>query len=91
MCILFYLFIFFFLFFFFAFYAKIPDGREKWRENNFWENSSVDPADALRVKDFIEITHLALFPRQMDFLRFTQKFRMAAKNGGKIIFGKSCQ
>ena len=37
------------------FYAEIQDGRQKWRENNFWENSPLDSADTLRVKNFVEI------------------------------------
>ena len=35
--------------------------------------------------------YLAPFPRLMHFLHFTQKFKMAAKNGRKAIFGKSHQ
>ena len=31
-----------FFFFFFAFYVEIHDGRQKWQENDFWGNSSVD-------------------------------------------------
>ena len=31
----------------FAFYAEIQEGRQNWRENNFWEKSQVDSADTL--------------------------------------------
>ena len=44
----------------FAFYAEIPDGREKWRENNLCEKLPVDSLDTLGVKNFIKI---ALFLR----------------------------
>ena len=40
----------------FAFKAQIQDGRQKWRENDFWEKSPVDSADTLWVKNFVEIT-----------------------------------
>ena len=33
------------------FKAEIQDGRQKWRENNFWEKSPIDSADTLRVKN----------------------------------------
>ena len=35
----------------FVFKAEIQDGRQKWRENNFWEKSPIDSADTLRVKN----------------------------------------
>ena len=40
---------------FFAFYAEIQDGRQKWRENNFWERLAEDSAYTLCVKNFAEI------------------------------------
>ena len=49
--LLFYLFIFFFL----RFTAEIQDGRQKWRENNFWEKSPIDSTNTLWVKNFVEI------------------------------------
>ena len=48
----------FFFFFFFAVYAEIQDGRLKWRENDFCENSPVDSADTLWVKHFVKIQKL---------------------------------
>ena len=71
----------------FAFYAEIQDGCQKLRENNFCERSSVDSADTLRVKKFFEIA----LPSTISFLCFTQKFKITAKNGGKMIFGKNRQ
>ena len=38
----------------FAFYAEIQDGCQKWWENNFWENSPVESAYTLQVKNFVE-------------------------------------
>ena len=58
---LFFIYLFFF-FFFFAFYAEIQNGHQKWQENDFWEKSSVDSADTLRIKNFVEIA-LSPFPR----------------------------
>ena len=69
----------------FAFNAEIQDGCQKWRENDFCEKSPVDFADTLQVKTFVEIA----LPRSVSeinaFLHLTQKFKMAAKNGGKMI------
>ena len=39
----------------FAFKAEIQDGRQKWRENDFWEKLPVDSADILWIKIFVEI------------------------------------
>ena len=73
--------------FFSAFYAEIQDSRQKWRENNFWEKSPVDSADTLWVKK-LRRNHSISYRFRDVFLNFTQKFKMAAKNGGKMIFGK---
>ena len=73
---------------FFALYAEIQDGRQKWRENNFGEKSPVDSADAVWVKTFVESRSVS---KTNIFLHLTQKFKMAAKSGGKTIFGKLCQ
>ena len=39
----------------FTFYAEIQDGRQKWQENDFWENMPVDSGDTLALKNFNEI------------------------------------
>ena len=39
----------------FAFYAEIQDGRQKWRENDFWEKSPVESTNTLWVKNFVKI------------------------------------
>ena len=75
----------------FAFYAEIQDGCQKWWEKDFCEMSPLHSADTLRVKTFIEITLSRTVSKINEFLRFTQKFKMATKNGRKEIFGKSCQ
>ena len=72
----------------FAFNAEIQDGHQKWRENDFCEKSLVDPADTLWVKIFDEIALSRTVSEIKAFLRITQKFKMAAKNGGKVIFRK---
>ena len=60
----------------------------KKRENEFWEKSPLNSADTLRVKNFVEIALSRTISEINTFLRFTLKFKMAAKNGGKTIFGK---
>ena len=52
------------------------------------EKSPVDSVDTLRVKNFVEIA-LSRSVSETLFLRFTQKFKVAARSGGKTIFGKS--
>ena len=75
---------------FLAFYAEIQNGRQKWRDNDFWEKSPVDSADTLWVKIFVEIALSCSVSEITSFLCFMQKFKMATKSGGKTIFGKSC-
>ena len=36
----------------FAFYEENQDGHPKWRENDFWEKSPVDPAYTPQIKIF---------------------------------------
>ena len=57
-------------------------------ENNFLEKSPVDSAYTLRVKNFVKITLSRTSSEINAFLRFTQKLKMAAKNGGKRFLGK---
>ena len=73
----------------FAFKEEIQDGRQKWRENDFWEKTPVDSADTLWVNNFVEIALSRSISEINMFLRFMQKFKMAAKSGGKTIFAKS--
>ena len=80
-----------YFFFFFAFYTEIQDGRQKWRENDFWEKLPVNSADILWVKKFVEIALSRTVPEINAFLHFTQKFKMVAQIGGKTIFEKNCQ
>ena len=75
----------------FAFTADIQDGCQKWRENNFGEKLPVDSADTLWVKNFVEITLSCSVSEINAFLHFMQKFKMADKSDGKIIFWGSCQ
>ena len=73
------------------FYAEIQDGCQNWWEINFWGKMAVVCTDSLQVKNFVEITLSHIVSKINVFLHFTQKFKMAAKNGRKAIFGKSCQ
>ena len=68
-----------------VFYTEIPDSRQKWRESESWEKSSVDPACTLWVKNFVEIALSHTVSEINVLLRFTQKFKMATKSGGKVI------
>ena len=72
----------------FVFNAEIQDDC-RWQENNFWEKSPVDCADTLRVKNFVKIALSHSISEISGILRLTQKFKMAAKSGGKTIFAKS--
>ena len=54
---------------------------QKWWENNFWQK--VDSVYTLRVKNFVEIALCHTISEINIFLHFTQKFKMAAKSGGK--------
>ena len=75
----------------FVFYPEIQDGRQKCQENDFWGKSPVEFAYTLWVKNFVEITLSHSVSEINAFLRFTQKFKMAVKSGGKTIFRKSRQ
>ena len=87
-----YLFFYHYVFlFFFAFYVEIQNGHQKWQENDFWEKSPVDSADNLWVKTCVEIALSRSVSKINTFLHLMQKFKMAAKSGGKTIFAKSHQ
>ena len=73
------------------FNTEIQDGCQKWQENDFREKSAVDSADTLRLKNFFKIPVSRFVSEISGFLRLTQKFKMAAKSGGNMIFAKSCQ
>ena len=61
---------------------------KKWRESDFCKMSSVHSADTLRVQNFVEIALSHTVSKMSVLLRFTQKFKRAAKSGGKAIFVK---
>ena len=73
---------------FFAFYAKIQDGRQKWRKNYFGK-SHLQP---LQIPCGSKISSKSphLVPLNV-FLCFTKKFNIAAKNGGENEFWESGQ
>ena len=75
-----------------SFYAKIEDGRQKWWEKFLCEKLPTDcryPCRCPRGKNFVKIALSHTIPKINAFLHFTQKFKIAAKNGGKTILGKS--
>ena len=55
------------------------------------EKPPVDSADTLGVKNFVEIAMSHSISEINGFLRFTQKFKMAAERVRKTIFTKSRQ
>ena len=73
----------------FAFYAEIQDGRQKWWESDFSLKSPVDFSHTLWAKNFAEIALSCTVSKINALLHFTQKFKMAAKSGGKAIFAYS--
>ena len=70
---------------------RIQDGYQKWQQSNFCEMLPVHSADTLWVKNFIKITLSRTVSKKNACLHFTQKFKMAAKNGRKVIFVKNRQ
>ena len=71
-----------------VFFNFTQDGRQKWRENDFGEKSLVHRENTPWEKKLIEIVLSHTVSEINAFLRFTKKFKMAAKNGGKTIFGE---
>ena len=65
---------------------KMPT--KKWRENDFCKMSPVHSADTLWVQNFVKIALSRTVSEINVLLRFTQKFKMAAKSGGKAIFSR---
>ena len=55
-----------------------------------WAMSPVDSADTLWVKNFVEITLSRSVSEINMFLRFTQKFKMAAKSVWENNFWGKC-
>ena len=73
------------------FMHKFKMATKKWRESDFWKTSPVHSADTLWVQNVVKITLSRTVSEINELLRCTQKFKMAAKSGGKAIFAKSCQ
>ena len=65
----------------FVFYAEIQDGRQKWRGKPFLKKVTS-------TLSWYEITLSRTVSEINVCLRFTQKFKMAAKRGGKTICEK---
>ena len=73
---------------FFHFTQKFKMATKKWRQSDFCKMSPVHSADTLWVQNFVKIALSRTVCEINTFLRFTQKFKMAAKSGGKAIFFK---
>ena len=73
----------------FAFYAEIQDGRQKWQENDFWDYSSIDSADTLRVKNFIEISLYHSVSETNAFFLFYTEIQDGRQKWRENDFGKS--
>ena len=71
---------------FLRFMQKFKIGRQKSQENYFWERWADDSTDTLGIKNFIKIALSHTVSEINVFLRFTQKFKMATKNGGENDF-----
>ena len=72
--------------FFLSFYAEIQDGCKKWHDNDFLEKSPVlcrHPGAQKNCSKSHNISEINVF------LHFTQKFKMATKNGRKTVLRKS--
>ena len=61
----------------------------KMAGKQFWEKWPLDSADTLQVKNFVKID-LRCTISEMYFC-VLRKFKMVAKSGKKMIFGKSRQ
>ena len=68
----------------FCFFCRNSRWPQKWRENNFWEKSVDDSTGTLGGQNALSRT----VSEVNAFLHFTQKFKMAAKNGEKNFLGK---
>ena len=75
----------------FALYAKIQDGCQKWQESDFCEKVASRLCIYLVGQKFRQNRSITHRFRDKFFKRFMQKFKMATKNGGKVIFVKSHQ
>ena len=71
----------------FAFYAEFQDGHRKWREKYFWQTGADDSVHHAG-QNFVKIALFHTISEINAFLPITQKFKMAAKNDRKTIFGK---
>ena len=74
--------------------SLVPTGFKicSWQENDFWEKLPVDEYYMYFFFSFLyRKSRSCTVPEINLFLHFTQKFKTAAKNGGKEIFVKCCQ
>ena len=86
---IFFIYLLIFFFFFFFFLPKVVGKRFFFFF--FCKILSVDSADTLWVKNFVEIALSRSISEINSFLRFMQKFKMVTKSGKKMNFEESCQ
>ena len=67
---------------------KFKLATKTWWESDCIKMSPVDSEDTLWVQNFVEIALSRNVFEINALLRFTQKFKMAAKSGRKAIFVK---
>ena len=77
--------------YFLCFTQKFKMAAKSGGKTFFCEIMPVDSVDTLWVKNFVEIALSRSVSEINMLLHFTQKFKMAAKSGGKTIFEKSRQ
>ena len=65
--------------------------RHIYRKTIFLQNIAEDTVYTLCVKNFVKMAVSRTVSEINAFLHFMQKFNMAVKNGGEIIFGKKLQ
>ena len=66
---------------FFRFFAKIQDGRQKWRKFEIFQFCIEYFSTTLWVKNSVEIALSLTVSEILIFFVFLQKFKMAAKSG----------
>ena len=76
---------------FLRFTQKFKMATKSGRKTIFVKKTPVDSADTLWIKNFVEIALSHSISKINTFFCFTQKFKMAAKSGGKTIFAKTHQ
>ena len=75
--------------FFFHLTQKFKMAAKNGRKMTFGKKLPVESVDILEAKNFVQIAVFCSISELNVFLHFTQKFKMATKNGRKTVCGKS--